>query len=46
MCPHTQGTVPLRDFPLPVFENLVKNNPAPQRLVLTGWVNRWYIRII
>jgi len=37
MCPHTHGTVPQRDFPLPLFENVVKSNPAPKRLVLTGW---------
>jgi len=37
MCPHTHGTVPQRDFPLPLFENLVQTNPAPKRLVLTGW---------
>ncbi len=37
MCPHTHGTIPQRDFPLPMFENLVRTNPAPKRLVLTGW---------
>lgn len=37
MCPHTQGTVPQQDFPFALFKDMVKHNPAPRRLVLTGW---------
>lgn len=37
MCPHTHGAIPQIDFPAELFENLVRNNPPPCRLVLTGW---------
>lgn len=37
MCPHTHGMIPQRDFPVERFTDLVKYNPAPKRLVLTGW---------
>lgn len=37
MCPHTQGAIPQKDFPIDLFEAMVRNNPAPKRLVLTGW---------
>lgn len=37
MCPHTLGQVPVKEFPLEAFEALVRDNPAPRRLVLTGW---------
>jgi MoaA/NifB/PqqE/SkfB family radical SAM enzyme len=37
MCPHTHGGIPERHFSLEVFQRLVTENPAPRRLVLTGW---------
>lgn len=37
MCPHTHGLVPQEDFSVALFEHLLTHNPAPHRLVLTGW---------
>ena len=37
MCPHTHGLIPQVDFPFERFEDLIRNNPAPRRLILTGW---------
>ena len=37
MCPHTFGAIPQENFPLSQMENLVRENPAPKRLILTGW---------
>ncbi|MDX9755063.1 MAG: radical SAM protein [bacterium] len=37
MCPHTFGTIPTQHFPLSQFEALVRKNPPPKRLILTGW---------
>ncbi len=37
MCPHTLGTVPQRDFPYELFQQMLQENPSPSRLVLTGW---------
>ena len=37
MCPRGDGSIPQNDFPIETFEALVKQNPAPKRLVLTGW---------
>ncbi|MGC9327699.1 MAG: radical SAM protein, partial [Candidatus Hinthialibacter sp.] len=37
MCPHTHGAIPQKDFPVELYRDLVQHNPAPKRLVLTGW---------
>jgi molybdenum cofactor biosynthesis enzyme MoaA len=37
MCPHTLGLIPQNHFPYSLFEQLIQKNPAPKRLVLTGW---------
>lgn len=37
MCPHAYGEIPQNDFPIELFEALARFNPAPKRLVLTGW---------
>lgn len=37
MCPHTHGLIPQNNFSLALFQNLVRENPSPRRLVLTGW---------
>ncbi len=37
MCPHTLGTIPKQDFPFDLFQQLLKKNPPPKHLVLTGW---------
>ncbi|MBN2329748.1 MAG: radical SAM protein [Candidatus Omnitrophica bacterium] len=37
MCPHTHGAIPQEDFSVELFRDLVQHNPAPKRLVLTGW---------
>ena len=37
MCPHSFGSMPQQDFSLDLFLEMVNRNPAPRRLVLTGW---------
>lgn len=37
MCPHTFGDIPQEHFSFDLFTHLVDRNPAPKRLVLTGW---------
>jgi len=37
MCPHSFGGIPQDDLSYALFQEIVQANPAPRRLVLTGW---------